>query len=167
MNMNTIYYTKMDSHDITIAESNGAIIEIAFGSKDIPEGENKKTRLLVYACRQLEEYFAGERREFDLPLSTKGTLFQKKVWEALCTIPYGETRSYRDIALQTGNEKACRAVGMANHNNPIAIVIPCHRVVGANGKLTGYAGGLDKKQFLLELERKYAGNQKRNIIFGR
>lgn len=150
-----IYYITMDSYDVTIAEQDGKIVRVSLGGNGIPEGENKQTRLLVQAAGQLDEYFTGKRKEFDLPLAAEGTLFQKKVWNALCTIPYGETRSYKDIAIQIGNAKACRAVGMANHNNPIGIIVPCHRVVGADGKLVGYAGGLDRKQLLLELERKY------------
>ena len=101
---------------------------------------------------QLDEYFAGERTSFELPLDAQGTPFQKSVWKALCEIPYGKTCSYADIAARLGNDKACRAVGMANHNNPIAIVIPCHRVIGKNGALTGYAGGMEKKRTLLQLE---------------
>ena len=108
--------------------------------------------LLVQAKAQLSEYFAGTRQEFTLPLSPKGTPFQQKVWAALQTIPYGQTRSYGEIARQIGSPKAARAVGMANHHNPIAILIPCHRVVGQNGALTGYAGGLDRKKALLQLE---------------
>ena len=104
------------------------------------------------AKTELTEYFAGQRKSFDLPLEPKGTAFQQSVWRALCEIPYGETVSYGQIAERIGNKKACRAVGMANNRNPIAIIIPCHRVIGAGGKLTGYAGGLDKKEFLLELE---------------
>lgn len=150
-----IYYITMDSYDVTIAERDGKIVRVSLGGNEIPEGENKQTRLLVQAAEQLDEYFTGKRKEFDLPLAAEGTLFQKRVWNALCTIPYGETRSYKDIAIQIGNAKACRAVGMANHNNPIGIIVPCHRVVGADGKLVGYAGGLDRKQLLLELERKY------------
>ncbi len=103
---------------------------------------------------QLKEYFAMERTEFTLPLSFSGTEFQKKTWQALLTIPYGETRSYSDQAILIGNPKAVRAVGRTNGLNPIAIVAPCHRVIGKSGKLTGYAGGLDKKRFLLDLERK-------------
>ena len=105
--------------------------------------------------RQLEEYLHGERKEFALAVEAKGTPFQKKVWQALCEIPYGETRSYQEIAARVGNEKACRAVGMANHRNPVGIVVPCHRVIGKNGKLTGYAGGVDMKEALLALEKKY------------
>ena len=103
---------------------------------------------------QLDEYFAGKRKVFDIPLNLCGTKYQKKVWNVLTTIPYGETRSYKDIAAITGNKKASRAVGGANNKNQIAIRVPCHRVIGANGKLTGYAGGLDKKKWLLEHESK-------------
>ena len=102
--------------------------------------------------RQLTEYFAGKRKTFDVPLAPHGTSFQKKVWKALLNIPYGQTVSYQDIALTAGNIKACRAVGMANNKNPIAIIIPCHRVIGKNGRLTGYAGGLAVKEKLLQLE---------------
>lgn len=109
--------------------------------------------ILVETERQLGEYFAGERRTFDLPLSFAGTDFQKRVWAALLAIPYGETRSYGEIAHQLGVPGASRAVGAANGRNPISIVAPCHRVVGATGKLTGFAGGLEAKAFLLELER--------------
>ena len=104
----------------------------------------------------MNEYFNKEREQFELPLSPQGTEFQLKVWSALREIPYGETCSYKDIAIKLGNEKASRAVGMANNRNPIAIFVPCHRVIGANGKLVGYAGGLDIKEKLLEME-KYNG----------
>jgi methylated-DNA-[protein]-cysteine S-methyltransferase len=102
---------------------------------------------------QLEAYFAGERTEFDLALDLVGTSFQKRVWEALLTIPYGETRSYGEIARQIGAPGAFRAVGLANGHNPIGIIVPCHRVIGSNGSLTGYGGGLDRKRALLELEK--------------
>ena len=101
----------------------------------------------------MSEYFAAKRQSFDLPLDFAGTDFQKKVWQALLQIPFGETRSYKDIALQIGNVKAVRAVGAANGKNPISIIAPCHRVVGANGKLVGFAGGLDNKDILLTLEK--------------
>jgi methylated-DNA-[protein]-cysteine S-methyltransferase len=104
--------------------------------------------------RQLGEYFAGTRTEFVLPLDFGGTEFQRSVWTALLTIPYGETRSYGDIARQIGRPAAVRAVGAANGRNPISIVAPCHRVIGANGKLTGFAGGLETKEYLLALERR-------------
>ena len=103
--------------------------------------------------KQMGEYFEGKRKEFDLPLRPEGTDFQKKVWNALLEIPFGETRSYQDIANAVGSPKACRAVGMANHQNPIIIVIPCHRVIGKNGKLVGYGGGLSMKEKLLLLEK--------------
>lgn len=104
------------------------------------------------ARRQLEEYFAGERREFSLALDAAGTEFQRSVWRALRAIPYGETASYGDIARRIGNPRAVRAVGLANGRNPISIIVPCHRVIGANGTLTGYGGGLERKRFLLALE---------------
>ena len=106
------------------------------------------------AARELEEYFAGRRQKFDVPLDVDGTPFQKKVWAALCTIPYGETRSYGDIARQVGNPRGARAVGMANHENPIAIVVPCHRVIASDGGLGGYGGGLKTKSFLLWHEQQ-------------
>ena len=110
--------------------------------------------ILLETQKQLREYFAGTRQQFDLPLDFEGTVFQKKVWQALLGIPFGETRSYRDIAEQVGNIKAVRAVGAANGKNPISIIAPCHRVVGANGKLVGFAGGLDNKEILLGLEKQ-------------
>jgi methylated-DNA-[protein]-cysteine S-methyltransferase len=113
--------------------------------------ENDRHPMLVKAERQLREYFAGERREFSLDLDMRGTKFQNDVWQALLAIPFGETRSYGQLAKQLGNESATRAVGAANGRNPIAVVVPCHRVVGATGKLTGFAGGLDAKAYLLDL----------------
>lgn len=104
--------------------------------------------------RQLKAYFAGELEEFDLPLAPEGTAFQLKVWENLCDIPFGETISYGELARRIGNPNASRAVGLANGSNPIPIIIPCHRVIGSNGKLTGYGGGLPIKEKLLALERK-------------
>jgi methylated-DNA-[protein]-cysteine S-methyltransferase len=106
------------------------------------------------ARRQLEEYFAGQRTEFDLPLNAKGTAFQHDVWTALQTIPYGEIRSYGHIAAQIGRPGASRAVGLANGRNPIAVIVPCHRVIGASGALTGYGGGLHRKRLLLDLEAR-------------
>ena len=108
--------------------------------------------VLNHAVDQLREYFAGHRRVFDLPLEPRGTAFQKAVWEALRTIPFGETRSYGQLAQQLGSPTASRAVGAANGRNPLSIIIPCHRVIGANGTLTGFAGGLDAKRLLLQLE---------------
>jgi methylated-DNA-[protein]-cysteine S-methyltransferase len=108
------------------------------------------------AVEQLNAYFAGELTDFDLELDLQGTVFQQRVWKALLTIPYGETRSYGEIAEQVGAPGSARAVGLANGHNPIAIVVPCHRVIGANGKLTGYGGGIDRKLTLLELEKSRA-----------
>lgn len=110
-------------------------------------------RAFPEAVAQLTAYFAGELQQFDLRLEFQGTPFQQKVWEALRTIPYGETRSYGDIALQIGSPTAFRAVGLANGHNPIAVIVPCHRVIGANGSLTGFGGGLDRKKALLDLEK--------------
>ena len=117
-----------------------------------PPVEDPDHPILIAAERQLGEYFAGDRTTFDLPLDFQGTEFQRRVWAALLTIPYGETRSYADIARAVGKPTASRAVGAANGRNPISIVAPCHRVVGANGTLTGFAGGLKAKALLLELE---------------
>ncbi len=103
--------------------------------------------------REVDEYFSGKRREFTMPLDLRGTDFQKRCWQALLSIPYGETRSYADIAKAVGRPKAVRAVGGANHRNPVAIVVPCHRVIASNGTLCGYGGGLSTKEWLLKLER--------------
>lgn len=138
---------------IAVIESDGAITQLLFPGTVLPDGvKQQETPLLLQAAAQMEEYFQGKRSRFLLPLRPLGTPFQKKVWEALLTIPYGETRSYGQIAAQIGSPKACRAVGHANHCNPIPIIIPCHRVVGTSGKLTGYAGGLEAKELLLKLE---------------
>ena len=101
------------------------------------------------------EYFQGHRKSFDVPYLLHGTPFQEKVWKALCQIPYGQTRSYRDIAEYVNNPRAYRAVGMANHRNPLMLLVPCHRVIGADGSLGGYAGGVALKQYLLDLEKSY------------
>ena len=111
------------------------------------------TPLQQEASRQLNEYFDGLRQQFNLPLSPLGTTFQQQVWQALLDIPFGEHRSYKDIALTINNPKAMRAVGLANSRNPIALLIPCHRVIGANGKLVGYAGGITRKAWLLDHEQ--------------
>jgi len=119
-----------------------------------PVVEDKRHPALLEAERQLNDYFAGKLKKFSLALDAKGTEFQKKVWQALLTIPFGETRSYGQIARQIGRPKAVRAVGAANGKNPLSIVAPCHRVIGSNGKLTGFAGGLEVKACLLGLESK-------------
>jgi methylated-DNA-[protein]-cysteine S-methyltransferase len=110
--------------------------------------------VVLRAFAQIEEYLAGSRTSFDLPLSLEGTSFMRRVWDELRGIPYGQTRSYRDIAAALGQPGAARAVGMACNRNPVALIIPCHRVVGANGSLVGFAGGLDMKRFLLDLEMR-------------
>lgn len=142
---------------IGITEKNQKITNVFFESEMPPKQVfiEKETLLLKKAKVQLEEYFNGKRKIFDLPLQPKGTTFMERDWTELQKIPYGTTCSYKEIAIALGNPKACRAVGMANNRNPIAIIIPCHRVIGANGKLVGYAGGLHLKTFLLELEQKY------------
>ena len=153
--MGNVFYYKTKLGKIGIAESNGKITHLFFDGEHFPEKSHmiNMTPILAEAEKQLNEYFAGTRREFDLPLAPVGTEFMQKVWKALQDIPYGETRSYKEIAAAAGNVKACRAVGMANNRNPISIFIPCHRVIGAGGDLVGYGGGLDKKKFLLELEK--------------
>ncbi len=117
-----------------------------------PADFGTKTALTDKVYQQLEEYFKGKRKTFDFTYKLTGTAFQNRVWQALCQIPYGETRSYKDIAIAVGSPKAYRAVGMANNKNKFGIVVPCHRVIGSNGKLIGFAGGLDIKRALLELE---------------
>ncbi|WMJ83499.1 methylated-DNA--[protein]-cysteine S-methyltransferase [Oscillospiraceae bacterium LTW-04] len=117
-----------------------------------PDAEHLPCPLTENVFAQIVEYLAGQRKNFDFPYILYGTPFQKKVWRALCDIPYGETRSYKQLAEAVDNPNACRAVGMANHRNPMMIVVPCHRVVGASGKLTGYTGGLEMKAALLKLE---------------
>lgn len=119
----------------------------------IPEDWVENKEFFREAIRQLEAYFSGKLESFNLKLAPEGTDFQKSVWKALCEIPYGKTRTYKEIAVSIEKPKAYRAVGLANNRNPIAIIIPCHRVIGANGKLTGYASGLDVKEFLLKLEK--------------
>lgn len=136
---------------LTAEEKDGALTALRFGGS--VTRTYAPTPLLAQTQRQLQEYFAGERREFTLPLAPEGTPFQRAVWEALLTIPYGETASYGEIAKRIGSERAARAVGMANNRNPIPIIIPCHRVIGVSGALTGYAGGLLLKEKLLFLEK--------------
>jgi len=118
-----------------------------------PEAEECDEHAVLQQCaRELDAYFAGELRRFTVPICAKGTPFRERVWGELCKIPYGEKISYKELAVRAGNPAAVRAVGGANHHNPVNIIIPCHRVIGANGSLTGYGGGLERKKFLLELE---------------
>jgi len=128
---------------------------------EVRTGSREEELLAAEVARQLSSYFAGERTAFDLPLRPQGTVFQREVWEALCTIPFAETASYRDIAEQVRRPAAVRAVGQANGRNPISVIVPCHRVIGASGALTGYGGGLDRKQWLLRHEADVAGRSAR------
>jgi methylated-DNA-[protein]-cysteine S-methyltransferase len=133
--------------------SNGrALVRIEFQNRHGDDGRERGDPVLEQAARELQEYFAGERQTFRVPLEAEGSAFQQAVWSALKKIPYGALRSYRDIAEQLGNRRAVRAVGAANGRNPIPIIVPCHRVVGSDGKLTGFAGGLPTKRALLDLE---------------
>lgn len=136
------------------ADQNG-ICRLAFCHTAVENMGSSVSPLLTEAKKQLDEYFAGKRKIFSLPLSFQGTAFQIRVWEALQKIPYGETWYYGQLAEAVGNPRACRAVGMANNRNPLPILIPCHRVIGKNGSLTGYGGGLDIKEKLLSLEQRY------------
>ena len=145
--------------ELAICEDNGKIVlvNVVKTKEDIEEiaknSIQKETSLIKNTKQQLDEYFAGKRKKFDIPIKLDGTDFQIKVWKELLKIPYGETCSYLDIAKCIGNPKASRAVGMANNKNKIIIIVPCHRVIGSNKKLVGYACGLDVKEKLLELER--------------
>ena len=138
--------------NLRVSASDKGIVEIAFTDEEVTAFYASENKHLAEACKQLQEYFAKERTSFDLPLDVEGTDYQVSVWNELQKIPYGEVRTYQDIATALGNPKAVRAVGMANNRNPICIVVPCHRVVGKNNKLTGYAAGIDKKEYLLNLE---------------
>lgn len=140
---------------VTIRCDGDAITAVSFGPSTAGSGAEEPVHpILRRAATQLREYFAGKRTEFDLPLGARGTAWQESVWSALRGIPFGETASYGDVARRAGNAKAARAVGAANHVNPIAIVVPCHRVIGSDGALVGYAGGKDVKSWLLLHERK-------------
>ncbi|MFS0669620.1 methylated-DNA--[protein]-cysteine S-methyltransferase [Peribacillus frigoritolerans] len=142
---------------IEISGTNDAISSIMFAERDIKINimQEHTPQVLAESFSQLDEYFKGERREFTFPYTLEGTIFQKNVWNALTGILYANTGSYKDIAVSIGNEKAIRAVGSANGRNKLSIVIPCHRIIGSNGKLTGYAGGLWRKEWLLQHERNF------------
>ena len=153
-------YVKSPIGDILIAGDDDGLRFIGFpegkGRIEPQPGWTRSERAFADAAKQLREYFAGRRRAFDLRLAPTGTRFQRAVLEVLQRIPYGETRSYADIAEAIGNPRAVRAVGAANGRNPLPIVIPCHRVIGSNGSLTGFGGGIETKRFLLDLERRHA-----------
>jgi methylated-DNA-[protein]-cysteine S-methyltransferase len=158
--MNRVRYTQIESPlgQLLLAADDAGLRYIRFGREKPalrPDPAWHEERgLLQETVRQLTAYFAGQRESFDLPLAPQGTPFQLAVWKRLCDIPYGQTISYGELARRMGNPNASRAVGLANGANPIPIVIPCHRVIGSNGKLTGYGGGLPIKQKLLALERR-------------
>ena len=161
--MKKYYIYKHKFCNLFIAEENEAVCNIFFYGKKIPEDyKEQETSLIKKTADQLNEYFNGERKVFDLKLSLRGTDFQVKIWNELLKIPYGKTLSYGQLAAMTGNPKACRAAGMANNRNPIPVIIPCHRVIGAGGSLTGYAGGLELKRKLLELESLTVLSRKNN-----
>lgn len=151
--MKNMYIYDTEIGKIIITDNGEAITGIHFDRYDIPKDfVEKETDLIKETKKQLDEYFKGNRENFNIPMYLEGTDFQKSVWKALQDIPYGETKSYSEIAEYINNPKACRAVGLANNKNPISIIIPCHRVIGKSGKLVGYGGGLHIKERLLELE---------------
>jgi methylated-DNA-[protein]-cysteine S-methyltransferase len=159
---NSIYFSELDSPigKLTLCASDGGLSGVFMEShRTGPDAASNRERAddrLADARRQLGEYFAGERQVFDLELDLGlGTSFQRRVWEALLTVPYGESVSYAEIARRIGQPTAMRAVGLANGRNPVAIIVPCHRVIGANGALTGYGGGLDRKRLLLAHEQRH------------
>ncbi len=148
-----IFFRETSIGKIGIAEKNNCISHLYLPNDNVPQDmELGETPLLRQAFEQLELYLNGQLKEFDLPLLPEGTPFMKSVWQKLLDVPYGQTASYKDIAIAVGNPKGARAVGLANNRNPIAIFIPCHRIIGANGDLVGYGGGLDMKIKLLRLE---------------
>ena len=159
--MDYLYYSKFTSRlcDIFLAGDDAGLKHLVMDTEQSggrfspPLSWKRNDDFFTDAIHQLREYLEGGRREFSLPLAPQGTVFQKKVWEQLQNIPYGETRTYGQIAAASGNPAAARAVGAANRNNPLAIIIPCHRVIGTDGKLTGYAYGNGIKKQLLELEK--------------
>jgi methylated-DNA-[protein]-cysteine S-methyltransferase len=155
--MKRVFFYNYPIGPVGIAEEDGAISRVFFGKPKAVAGlETAESPLIQKTAAQLTEYFDGKRKIFTVPLAPHGTDFQIAVWQALQTIPFGGTKNYGEVAALVGNAKACRAVGMANNRNPIVIIIPCHRVIGHNGSLTGYGGGLPAKQFLLDMEKRHA-----------
>jgi len=138
---------------LLIAEENGHITDVTSGDFSNFAYEQRETDVVKQTKHELDEYFSGKLKKFTVPLDLKGTDFQKRVWNTLITVPYGETWTYKQLAISVDSPKGFRAVGGANNRNPIMIIVPCHRIIGANGKLVGYAGGLDVKEYLLEVER--------------
>lgn len=156
MDVKNLFYYETKIGKIGIAEKDNKITNVFFGLYKLKDNISiNETSIIKLTISQIEEYLLGKRISFDIPINPIGTKFQLSVWEQLRNIPYGETRSYKQIAQGIGNVKACRAVGLANNRNPVAILVPCHRVIGSDGKLVGYAGGLNIKKFLLDLENSY------------
>ncbi len=150
-----LFFQQTTIGNIGITEENGLVTKLFFETDSIPEDITiKETAVIKEAFHQLEAYLGGELQTFSLPLSPQGTDFMRTVWNALCAVPYGKTASYKEIAIAAGSPKAARAVGLANNKNPIPLFIPCHRIIGTNGKLVGYRGGLDIKKILLDIEKR-------------
>lgn len=168
--METVYYSRMKSPigPLWVAVSDKGVVMLDWGSREFPPAGDKERfqwkrseEKTADTCKQLDEYFSGERTDFTVPLDLRhGTEFQKRCWEILTQIPYGETRSYLQVAQAAGRPAASRAVGQANHHNPIPIIIPCHRVINTDGGLGGYGGGLDVKEHLLAMENALPGGQR-------
>lgn len=151
--MKKFYYYESPIETLTLISEGDYLIGLEFGRKEI-NGEEEKSEIIEEAINQLEDYFIGNIKDFNLPIKFYGTEFQKKCWNSLLEIPYGETRTYKDIAETVDCPKGYRAVGLADNRNPISIIAPCHRVIGSDGKLIGFGGGLDKKEYLLNLEKE-------------
>ncbi|WP_283171013.1 methylated-DNA--[protein]-cysteine S-methyltransferase [Curtanaerobium respiraculi] len=139
---------------LTISCREGAVSRVSFGAREPAEGERRPSELSNRAVNQIHEYLSGKRKVFDIPMQARGTEFQRAVWRCIAAIPYGQTRSYADVAASIGRPTAFRAVGLACNANPLPLLVPCHRVVGSNGSLTGYAGGVELKRLLLALEQR-------------
>ncbi len=166
---NYLFFQETEIGTVGIAECSGQITNLYFGASAVPlDAEPSETEVIREAFRQLKRYFKGELKDFSLPLAPAGTPFMQHVWQILSKIPYGTTTSYKEIAIAAGNPAAVRAVGMANRRNPLPLIIPCHRVIGSDGSLTGYSGGLALKKKLLGLEdgqSVWNGNRaRRNVV---
>ena len=158
--MTAVFYYQTELGVISIEENGTALTKVYFGEPQLQcEADLRETALLQEAGQQVKEYLAGVRKDFTLPLDPEGTDFQQRVWAALQEIPYGETRTYGEIAVSVGCLQGARAVGLANNKNPLLLFIPCHRVVGIKGKLVGYAGGIAAKEYLLKLEKQQVGGK--------
>ena len=160
------YIYKSKIGDLIIIANDKTLLEIDHYSSSETILNQNRNKIIDDTIKQLDEYFKGQRKIFNLPIEFNGTEFQNKVWKSLLEIPYGQTRSYKDIAQMIDNEKAVRAVGGANNKNKLSIVVPCHRVIGQNGKLVGYAGGVTRKEALLKLESENS-QQNKNVIYSK